>query len=320
MNFFNKKDTNIIKAEKDEFNSKKEKSYQRLNEIENIKKLFFESLYTNQDVNENLMNGIKSSSLTLKSMGENINTSLNAMENVAEDIAQSTSKSEKLNEIVSKTNMAINNGNNFSENLYLQITQTEKSINETLNTIKNLETNSQRISLFTSKINNISKQTNLLALNAAIEAARAGEAGKGFSIVAQEVKNLSQLTQEAASEIEVELKSFIEEIEETIKKSEESKVILEKGLKLIEQTKEIYCELKSVDKELQETSSEIYSNLDQGVFSISKLAEEIENIKSSLNKAYSDIQKVENTNKLNNNKEEIEDQLIEMFNILNINY
>lgn len=320
MNFFNKKDTNIIKAEKDEFNSKKEQSYKMLNEIENIKKLFFESLYTSQDINENLLDGIKTSSLTLKSMGENINTSLNAMENVAEDIAQSTSKSEKLNEIVSKTNMAISNGNNFSENLYLQITQTEKSIGETLNTIKNLEANSKRISLFTSKINNISKQTNLLALNAAIEAARAGDAGKGFSIVAQEVKNLSQLTQEAANEIENELQSFIEEIGETIKKSEESKADLEKGLDLIEQTKEIYYELKSVDRELQETSSEIYSNLDQGVFSISKLAEEIENIKSSLNKAYTDIQNVENTNKLNNNKEEIESQLIEMFNILNIDY
>jgi methyl-accepting chemotaxis protein len=221
-----------------------------LNEIENIKKLFFDSIYNSHDINETIINSIKNSSVTLKSMGENINTSLNAMENVAEDIAQSTSKSEKLNEIVSKTNTAINNGNNFSENLYHQITQTEKSIGETLNTIKNLESNSKRISLFTRKINNISKQTNLLALNAAIEAARAGEAGKGFSIVAQEVKNLSQLTQEAASEIENELKSFVDEIGETIKKSEESKAILEKGLDLIEQTKEIYYELKSVDKEL----------------------------------------------------------------------
>ena len=48
---------------------------------------------------------------------------------------------------------------------------------------------------------NISERTNLLALNATIEAARAGTAGKGFSVVANEVKNLSNQTKSAAEDI-----------------------------------------------------------------------------------------------------------------------
>ncbi len=59
----------------------------------------------------------------------------------------------------------------------------------------------EEISRAAEGIISIANQTNLLALNASIEAARAGEAGRGFSVVADNIKNLAEESNQMAGEI-----------------------------------------------------------------------------------------------------------------------
>ncbi|MBR2409557.1 MAG: PilZ domain-containing protein [Lachnospiraceae bacterium] len=86
-----------------------------------------------------------------------------------------------------------------------------------------------RVKNETGTIDKISNQTNLLALNASIEAARAGEAGKGFSVVADEIRDLSQGTRVSSAGIMEALKS----LEETSDKMTESVTTI---LQLISET------------------------------------------------------------------------------------
>ena len=67
--------------------------------------------------------------------------------------------------------------------------------------VQALSGGAERIGEAVALIGSIAAQTSLLSLNATIEAARAGEAGRGFSVVASEVKSLSQQTARATEQI-----------------------------------------------------------------------------------------------------------------------
>ncbi|MCR5776937.1 MAG: hypothetical protein K6G84_05875 [Lachnospiraceae bacterium] len=68
----------------------------------------------------------------------------------------------------------------------------QKSMNQLVSHVTNVENSAEKISSITSVIREIAFQTNLLSLNASIEAARAGEARRGFAVVAEEIAQLAE--------------------------------------------------------------------------------------------------------------------------------
>ncbi|MGA2144070.1 MAG: methyl-accepting chemotaxis protein [Bryobacteraceae bacterium] len=84
---------------------------------------------------------------------------------------------------------------------------------ESAKMIGELERQSEEIGKIVHAVTRIADQTNLLALNAAIEAARAGEHGKGFAVVADEVRNLAEISEKSARGIQ----EVVNEIQNQVK-------------------------------------------------------------------------------------------------------
>jgi len=87
------------------------------------------------------------------------------------------------------------------EGLVVSLNNISKSFGSEIDRIKQLQVSINQANEITGLINSISEQTNLLALNAAIEAARAGEAGRGFSVVADEIRKLSEQSKNSSDTI-----------------------------------------------------------------------------------------------------------------------
>ncbi|GEM_PF-1733085 len=183
-------------------------------------------------------------------------------------------------------------------------------------------------------IRKIAAQTNLLAMNAAIEAAHAGDAGRGFSVVAEEIRNLSEVSTKSSAHIADALKEVVENIKEAGSLFEEVENSFVTTNTETQATLNAFQEIESSTQELSEGGTEILSaitalqdasaqikekteKLSEGVKSILNSEENIRNLSSENLSGIKEIsvgvhevsEAMQSVNELNNKLNEAVDEI-----------
>jgi methyl-accepting chemotaxis protein len=152
-------------------------------------------------------------------------------------------------------------GGQLMERSVEQMAMIDQIVQEAVQKVKGLDTQSQEISKLVLVIKDIADQTNLLALNAAIEAARAGEHGKGFAVVADEVRKLAEQVGDSVKDITGIVADIQTESTGVAESLQGGYLEVEKGTSQIKTTGETFAKIEESVKEMVDNIQAVTDNI-----------------------------------------------------------
>lgn len=187
---------------------------------------------------------------------EEVSTAMNEMSVTAVEIASHAAETATATDQADQSSA---HGNDVVQQTSEGISCLAAEVNEAAKVIRKLNEYSENIGSILDVISGISEQTNLLALNAAIEAARAGEHGRGFAVVADEVRQLAQRSQEATGQIHGMIEQLQQGVEQSVRVIERSHKEAEKTVEQTEAARLALQEITEAMRRISDMSAQIAS-------------------------------------------------------------
>lgn len=244
--------------------------------IENIKKNLTEEsnqIDIAENNNRNIQDYIESNINNINNININAQSLQDKIIEEGSNIERTNSSIEEIIKNIENTDSIILNVENKIKNLNSVSAKSKEKIKSASKSTEDLINSLVAISNFVSSIRNIARQTNLLAMNAAIEAAHAGKYSSGFAVVAEEIRILSETSNEQADnadKILQEIKDRITVTSDDLSESSEQFSILIKDV----------IEIMGLMENIHNSSAGQSKNINDILHSITMMSNSSESIKS----------------------------------------
>lgn len=227
-----------------------EMSHKLLNTVTELDKIALSSAEANRSISEQSTNVMQDSEENFR----HIKSVEDSMSEISESLKQLSDMSREIAELTRRADEITAENNRKIELSSRSMDEICRGSDESRDIISRLSDQSKQIVDIAKVITGISTQTNILAINASIEASRAGEAGKGFSVVAGEIKSLSEKTKTAAAEIGTIIGTVTEDINAAVSAMENNSSLTRQGL-------DSMSRITASAEQLSRSNSEISRNI-----------------------------------------------------------
>ena len=227
---------------------------------------------------ENQGQSVNQTAGAVNEISSNIDSLNKMIEGQTAGITQASAAVEEMIGNISSVNQNVERMANSFEELNQNADIGFKKQQDVNEKIQQIETQSAMLEDANQAIANIAAQTNLLAMNAAIEAAHAGDAGKGFSVVADEIRKLSETSTGQSKTIGEQLAKIKESISSVVAASDESAQALTVVADKIRDTDQLVIQIRTAMEEQTEGSrqiSEALKNMNDGSMEVRNASEEM---------------------------------------------
>lgn len=191
-------------------------------EIGNLAESFNSMIQNLRSLLKKIISTVQHLTVTSNELSVSNQEQASGIQEQSSSIAETTSAAKELSKSAEMVGENINKVIGSTDHALKGMTLIKDSIGATAEKITSLNEKSQKIGKITHLIDAVADKTNLLAINAAIEAARAGEQGKGFTVVADEIRKLSDSTAKSTKEITALIAVIQNEISNSIISMEQS--------------------------------------------------------------------------------------------------
>ena len=253
----------------------------------------------NEMLNENKSTGITLETNSTK-LSSNVDILNRASNETAAALEETAAAIEEITSTVVNNTEKISTMTSYSNQLSSSISQGENLANTTVQSMNEINEQTNAIAEAITIIDQIAFQTNILSLNAAVEAATAGESGKGFAVVAGEVRNLASRSAEAAKEI----KDLVESATVKAKEGEDISTQMYSGYEKlntnIQHTSQIIADITTTSQEQMQGVEQInsaISSLDQATQENASIALKTKEIATQTASMSSNLVEETSTNK-----------------------